>query len=1650
MICTAYMNVREWGGQITPLFQIEITIDGENEDLIDKIKDTLLSSQTEKKAIQELEETFSIEPNVDGDLIFSKEGEQEITVRIKKTNLLDGLTIENLLDKLALTNLTLDADTKVVIMLKEDYKELYPGKNNTATYDRKRKAIVISVDSVNDIENLKKYIKDTSMSGNEKLNNYLEVAKHELAHHNIETKEEFKHYRDIQANAEQYVTSQQHISVQIKDTPYAALKLHLEGTTDYSKFYTELFAWQEADKNFKEKLLKNKDYQAVLTTPVALDVENKPRTEEQSEQPLFNEVELNKAITDITPQGIQNLGVGELKAYREYLDIAYGPYIPLDNRKNNYTAQIHGFQPGELVYIQWTIKGDKKRPSVNFIKSVERSGNDIVLTVSGRQYDEKHTYDSTGKTDTRQWKDKTVTIKSDGTIESEKQRGKESDFVAKVVAFRKFTGKPLAFNENGVDRTITSTEKELINSNTSNWFFALDNAKKISSYMEKNKVGQDKAELQLMQNGELKKLDGKHPKFLNKTFGQKHDDKDDIGFYFKIDDSSTQTEVGNNVESFGDRLLTKAQNHEALNDTSYNLIKVGDIVTYKIWSKDSSRTSYKDVVVLKTFKEGLLVQDIAEGVPSGESYIVRRKDLFAVYSFFNKGSKTDESTVVNILKEFKEISNELYANRPTANEKAKRTIFTLKELQDPKSYHYESYNFRKFTKDKDDKYALSQEQSFFYPSQETVKFIYGDSNFPSEEFQSFEKELSKVSPKVYNKLKEKAEKNRRGNAYSRDLEDLDNGVNRVDSFGNEIKIGPVIVDLLSRGEPQKILQFLELQKVKKLRREKLELLKAGSYILLNKRVRQDEAGGFEVIEGKRQPIYGVVLAKSNDFLTVAVPNTQWDKTLGRYGDFEEFKILQINVMDFRQDKEYDITKIFNNMNFERSLINTLGTLKQIINKTYAEKATVDKETAEQKVKTMLEQLSAEVNLKRDEDEVGKGPNRISDFFTMVSFYTNFDYIIAEEKEQLRLKDHDIESRNQDRQYYVSMLETGSIVQYKRKAYQPTGQPLRHGSIKNFMVIGKHIQSGMPILADITFRTVNGFSFSYIDPFIPDINSIVGVGFLKEQIEATHLEVDGSKSIISLNPNNKFMTDQVFLLKEYIKSQQVTTYPDIEKAEKQKQDVLETQEKYKWASKPDLYITKTAEIEITRKTRKGEFSYRKRVRIDMNNNTIAEAKYKNHKIIEGTEKLGMFQKWDDGSYKPYSDRSYHLSFNFKDKNNKWVQPKGLRVIDKIVRGTVVNYTYEKGGKSYFGSGIALYKEATYLMLLKYKQDSQDPKDFDDIDPESIDMDDISMFPLYYGSVNVGNETNKDYVLVLPNIRSLTFTQKINRTQFDKLKVTSDASKHGKTHPNIFTKNVGKSTVVQTENKYTITFSKNNISREEKLQSIAELEKYQKKFEDLYGIKFKLLSQKEIQETFDNKPEFNNGIISNYRAFKVNDDYIVINTDLASLQAPFHEMQHFVIEALYKTNTALYNELIAATKEHPLQKKIALDYPELSGRELDEEIFTSILGMVYSDYIKDKQTYNWEKKHESLLGRFMDWLRELLRRLTRKNIDINISNQEMIWNKQKDVLIAFGEDMETGKFTEQVKENKTLNTKSINTIQKLKQDLINKDMLTMYCI
>jgi len=74
--------------------------------------------------------------------------------------------------------------------------------------------------------------------------------------------------------------------------------------------------------------------------------------------------------------------------------------------------------------------------------------------------------------------------------------------------------------------------------------------------------------------------------------------------------------------------------------------------------------------------------------------------------------------------------------------------------------------------------------------------------------------------------------------------------------------------------------------------------------------------------------------------------------------------------------------------------------------------------------------------------------------------------------------------------------------------------------------------------------------------------------------------------------------------------------------------------------------------------------------------------------------------------------------------------------------------------------------------------------------------------------------------------------------------------------------------------------------------------------------------------------------------------------------------------------------------------------------------------------------------------------LLRRLIGKDIDIDINDKELVQNRQKDILIAFGEDLESGKFVGDVK-NKELAT-DIKALKHLKEKLIVDGNLNIYCL
>ena len=106
-------------------------------------------------------------------------------------------------------------------------------------------------------------------------------------------------------------------------------------------------------------------------------------------------------------------------------------------------------------------------------------------------------------------------------------------------------------------------------------------------------------------------------------------------------------------------------------------------------------------------------------------------------------------------------------------------------------------------------------------------------------------------------------------------------------------------------------------------------------------------------------------------------------------------------------------------------------------------------------------------------------------------------------------------------------------------------------------------------------------------------------------------------------------------------------------------------------------------------------------------------------------------------------------------------------------------------------------------------------------------------------------------------------------------------------------------------------------------------------NLYGINLIEMSNDELRES---------GILqqipdaANARAFVFNGD-IYINSDLAGLDAPVHEMLHIFLGGMRYTNPAAYGNLIQKVSEFHSIKRLAEFYPNRTQTDLLEEVFVT---------------------------------------------------------------------------------------------------------------
>lgn len=145
--------------------------------------------------------------------------------------------------------------------------------------------------------------------------------------------------------------------------------------------------------------------------------------------------------------------------------------------------------------------------------------------------------------------------------------------------------------------------------------------------------------------------------------------------------------------------------------------------------------------------------------------------------------------------------------------------------------------------------------------------------------------------------------------------------------------------------------------------------------------------------------------------------------------------------------------------------------------------------------------------------------------------------------------------------------------------------------------------------------------------------------------------------------------------------------------------------------------------------------------------------------------------------------------------------------------------------------------------------------------------------------------------------------------------------------------------------------------------------------LYGIKFKTVTAED-------------GINNNVNAF-IKDGDIYINTDVASFDAPLHEMLHMFIGSIKYTDNNLYNKLVSLSEQLPDYEQLLTTFENRTRQDINEEL----LIQEYAKYVVGK---------ESLIEQLPDNIKYDIQYNINRVLDSILFGQDSVSNIPKDKL------------------------------------------------
>lgn len=186
----------------------------------------------------------------------------------------------------------------------------------------------------------------------------------------------------------------------------------------------------------------------------------------------------------------------------------------------------------------------------------------------------------------------------------------------------------------------------------------------------------------------------------------------------------------------------------------------------------------------------------------------------------------------------------------------------------------------------------------------------------------------------------------------------------------------------------------------------------------------------------------------------------------------------------------------------------------------------------------------------------------------------------------------------------------------------------------------------------------------------------------------------------------------------------------------------------------------------------------------------------------------------------------------------------------------------------------------------------------------------------------NTTNTDAILQATNTDTIEDSvQVLNNKYRDKeieISTIGDTSRVFITQrPNQYSENIG-------------------VSSNEDINSFQYFNDIIDKLQTLYGINIIPITNQEL-----NAPEWQNiAGKSQVKAFIYNGD-IYINTDIATVDSPVHELLHILFGSMKYNNRDMYNQIVSTAEQLDSYNEIAIMYPNRTREDVNEEVFVTEL-------------------------------------------------------------------------------------------------------------